>query len=151
MRIAILCVAVLFACNKGSEQQAKEDMEKQAAAHPDPEAPKPPPPTKGPPPAAPKAEEPPPPDPTNAADLEKAFKTAMNAQKDKDVLHYCELMKLDNKSSIQSLMGCTLSACRTKQADLANKYVALLPSTKDGAALHVQAVKVCSSTGVSLN
>ena len=154
MRIAILCVAVLaFACgSKSSEQQAKEDMEKQAAAHPDPETPKPPPPTKGPPPpvAAPKAEEPPPPDPTNQADLEKAFKTAMNAQKDKDVLHYCELMKFDDKS-FQATFGCTLSACRTKNADLANKYVAMLPKTKDGTALRLQAVKVCTSLGVSLN
>ena len=152
MRIAILCVAVLFACGKSSQDQAKEDMEKQAAAHPDLDTPRPPPPpTKGPPPAAaPKAEEPPPPDPTNAADLDKAFKTAMNAQKDKDVLHYCELMKFDDKS-MQASFGCTLSACRTKNSDLANKYVATLPKTKDGTALHLQAVKVCTSLGVSIN
>jgi hypothetical protein len=151
MRIAILCVAVLFACNKGSEDQAKEDMEKQAAAHPDPEAPKPPPPTKpAAAPVAPKAEEPLPPDPTNQADIEKLFKAAMNAQKDKDVLHYCELMKFDDKS-FQATFGCTLSACRTKQADLANKYIAMLPKTKDGTALRLQAVKVCTSMGVSIN
>jgi len=128
-------------------------MEKQAAAHPDPAAPPPPPVTKGPPPTptAPKAEEPPAPDPTTPADIEKAFKTAMNAQKDKDVLHFCDLMKLDNKSSIQSLMGCTLSACRTKNADLANKYVGLLPTTKDGAALHDQAKKICGASGVAVN
>ena len=153
MRIAILCMAVLFACGKSSEDQAKDDMDKQAAAHPDLDKPPPPPPTKGPPPptTAPKTDEAPPPDPANQADLEKAFKTAMNAQKDKDVLHYCELMKLDNKASIQSIMGCTLSACRTKQADLANKYVALLPTTKDGTALHDQAKKICGASGTPVN
>ena len=153
MRIAMICLVFVFACGKSSDQQAREDMEKQAAAHPDP-TPPPPPPTKAAPTPTPsaKADEPPPgPDPTTPADIEKAFKTAMNAQKDKDVLHYCDLMKLDNKSSIQSLMGCTLSACRTKNADLANKYVGLLPSTKDGAALHDQAKKICGASGVAVN
>jgi hypothetical protein len=153
MRTAILCIglAALFSCSKSSEQQAHEDMAKEAAKHPDPVESAPPPPTKGPPQAAPKVEAPPPPDPTNAADLEKAFKQAMIDQKDKDVLHYCELMKLDDKSSIQSLMGCTLSACRTKNADLASRYAGLLPATKDGKALHDQAKMICGKNSVTVN
>src|SRR5438552_1856647 len=132
MRIAIICLAVLAACGKSSEQQAHEDMDKEVAKHPD-LAPQPPPrpamkemakPAAA--PAAPAA-----PDPTKPADIEKAFKQAMIDQKDKDVLHYCELMKLDDKSSFQSLFGCTLSACRTKDADTAKRYAAMLPKTKD--------------------
>jgi hypothetical protein len=152
MKTAILCLAVLFACGKSSEQQAHEDMDKEVAKHPDlaPAAAAEKPAMK--PAAAPvaAAPTPPPPDPTNAADLDKAFKQAMIDGKDKDVLHYCELLKLDEKSSIQSLMGCTLSACRTKNADSAKHYAGLLPSTKDGKALHDQAVKICSTNSVTL-
>ncbi len=153
MQKLIVCLALVAACGKSGEQQAREDMEKQAKEHPDQTAaPAPPPERKGPPPpeAKPKEEAAPAPDPTNAADLDKAFKQAMIAGKDKDVLHYCELLKLDDKSNIQSLMGCTLSACRTKDADTAKKYVGLLPSTKDGNALRDQAKKICGSSGVPL-
>ena len=69
---------------------------------------------------------------------------------DKQVLHYCELLKLDSTSNIQSLMGCTLSACRTKDADTAKKYSGLLPSTKDGNALRDQAKRICGTSGVTL-
>ncbi len=152
MRTAILCLVVLFACGKSSEQQAHDDMDKEVAKHPDlaPAAPAEKPAMK--PAAAPVAAPaaPPAPDPTTPADIDKAFKNAMINQKDKDVLHYCELMKLDDKSSIQSLMGCTLSACRIKEGDTAKKYAALLPSTKDGKALHDQAVKICSMNQITL-
>ncbi|MGE5185814.1 MAG: hypothetical protein ACM31C_27330 [Acidobacteriota bacterium] len=138
-------------CSKSSEQQAKEDMEKQAKAHPDDDKPAAPPPEhKGPPAPEAKPKEAPPPDPTNAADLDKAFKQAMIDGRDKDVLHYCDMLKLDDKSNIQSIMGCTLSACRTKDADTAKKYVSLLPGTKDGNALRDQAKKICSTSGVAL-
>src|SRR5512135_45684 len=109
MKHLILGLVVLAACGKGGEQQAREDMEKQAKEHPEEAAPAPPPEHKGPPaPEAKPKETAPPPDPTNPADLDKAFKQAMIDGKDKDVLHYCELLKLDDKSNIQSIMGCTL-------------------------------------------
>ena len=152
MKTAIMLALALFACGKSSEQQAKDDMDKEVAKHPDlaPTTPAEKPAMKPSttPTAAPEA--PPPPDPTNAADLDKAFKQAMIDGKDKDVLHYCELLKLDDKSSIQSVMGCTLSACRTKNADLGKHYAGLLPSTKDGKALHDQAVKICATNQVTL-
>ncbi len=149
--IVALVLALGLGCSKSSEQQAKEDMEKQAKAHPDEDKPAAPPPEhKGPPAPEAKPSEPPPADPTNPADLDKAFKQAMIDGKDKNVLHYCELLKLDDKSNIQSIMGCTLSACRTKDADTAKKYVALFPSTKDGNALRDQARMICGKSGVAL-
>ena len=71
------------------------------------------------------------------ADVEKAFKTAMNEQRDKDVLRYCDMMKPTEKSSIQTLMGCTLSACRMKDADTAAYRAAareagMVPLAQDG-------------------
>lgn len=151
MRNVILCLVLVAACGKSGEQQAREDMEKQAKDHPEETTKAPPPERKGPPPPEAKPKETAPaPDPTNAADLDKAFKQAMIDGRDKDVLHYCELLKLDDKSNIQSLMGCTLSACRTKDADTAKKYAGLLPATKDGTALRGQAVKICSTSGVTL-
>ena len=152
MRHLILGLVLVAACGKSGEQQAREDMEKQAKEHPDETAAKAPPPEhKGPPaPEAKPKETAPAPDPTNAADLDKAFKQAMIDGRDKDVLHYCELLHLDGSSNIQSIMGCTLSACRTKDADTAKKYAGLLPSTKDGTALKGQAIKICSTSGVTL-
>src|SRR5882724_8316538 len=98
MRTAIISLALLFACGKSSEQQAHEDMDKEVAKHPDlaPTQPaeKPAMRPSAVPTAAPAA--PPPPDPTTPADLDKAFKQAMIDGKDKDVLHYCELLKLDD-------------------------------------------------------
>jgi hypothetical protein len=149
MKNAIICAVLLVACGKSAEDQAREDVDKQQKEHPE-LAKAPPPERKGPPPAEVKPDAPPAPEPTSSADIEKAFKQAMIDQKDKDVLKYCDMMKLDEKSSIQSLMGCTLSACRTKNADLGKKYAGLLPSTKDGKALHDQAVKICSTSGVQL-
>jgi hypothetical protein len=150
LALAGIAACGLSGCGKSGEDAGKEMMEQEAAKHPDPEAPAKPAMKQPPPPSAAPVDAAPAPDPTTPADLEKAFKTAMNAQKDKDVLHYCDLMKPDDKSPIQTLMGCTLSACRTKDADLARKYVGLLPSTKDGKALHDQAVKICASNQVSL-
>jgi hypothetical protein len=151
MKHLIILIAVLAACGKSSEQQAREDVDKEVAKHPEETKPAAPPPEhKGPPPSEAKKEEPPPADPTNPGDLDKAFKQAMINGQDKNVLHYCELLKLDDKSNIQSIMGCTLSACRTKDADTAKKYVALFPTTKDGNALRDQAKMICGKSGVTL-
>jgi hypothetical protein len=47
-------------------------------------------------------------------------------------------------------MGCTLAACRIQDAETAKRYAAALPPSKDGAALLVQAKKVCLANKVGL-
>jgi len=152
MKIAIACMVLLLACGKSGEEQAKEDMARQAAQEAK-DNPPPPPPKKTEPTAAAseaKAAKPPEPEPTTPAEIDKAFKQAMIDGRDKDVLKYCDMQKLDDKSNPQSLMGCTLAACRLKDADTAKKYAAGLPASKDGKALLVQAKKVCMTNSVSL-
>jgi hypothetical protein len=152
----VIGLVLLFACGKSAEDQAKEDMAKQEAARKAAEPPPPPPPPKqtaeAPPASAPKADKPaePEPEPTTPAEIEKAFKQAMIDGRDKDVLKYCDMMQLFAKSNPQSLMGCTLAACRINDVATAKRYAAGLPSSKDGAALLVQAKKVCLANKVGL-
>ena len=143
----------VLACGKSAEDQAKEDMAKKAAAEKANEPPPAPAPTPAAPPpteAAKPAEKPPEPEPTTPAEIDKAFKQAMIDGRDKDVLKYCDMLKLDDKSNPQSLMGCTLAACRTNDADTAKKYSAGLNNSKDGKALLLQAKKVCLTNKVAI-
>jgi hypothetical protein len=147
MKLGIACIVLVFACGKSGEDQAKEDMAKQAAQEAQREAeskpkvvketPVAPPPTEVKPDAAPM------PEPTTPEEIDKAFKQAMIDGHDKDVLKYCGMLKLDDKSNPQSIMGCTLAACRTNDPDTAKRYAGFMPKTKDGTALLLQAKKVC--------
>jgi hypothetical protein len=143
LRIALACIVLLFACG------GDDDKPKRAAVQETKETPPPPAPKDTPPPAA-KPAKPPEPDPTTPAELDKAFKQAMIDGREKDVLHYCEMLKLDDKSNPQSLMGCALAACRSKDADTVKRYVAPLSASKTGKQLLVQVKKVCLSNNVSL-
>ena len=146
-----LIMVLLVACGKSGADRAKEEMAAKAAKEAADNPPPPPVEKKEAPPPVEKKEAPPPaPEPTTPAEIEKAFKQAMIDGKDKDVLKYCDMMKLDEKSNPQSLMGCTLAACRLKDADTAKKYSAGMVNTKDGKALLIQAKKVCATTQVVL-
>jgi hypothetical protein len=132
---------VMVACNGNDLDKQKAEMDKQAhASDPPPSAPVP----KqiigsAAPPSAGSAKTPaaPIPDPTTPEELDKALKQAMIDQRDKDVLRFCDMSKLDAKSNPQSVLGCTLSACRTKDADTAHKYSALLTKEYRDAATRV--------------
>ncbi|HEY1559047.1 MAG TPA: hypothetical protein VGF94_29700 [Kofleriaceae bacterium] len=156
MKHAIWCIALVLACGKSGEEQAKEDMAQRAAQEAklqgDTQPAPPPKVVQGAPDplVAPKPPAPPTPEPTTPAELDKAFKQSMIDGRDKDVLHYCDMLKLGDTSNPQSLMGCTLAACRTNDADTAKKYAASLPMSKDGKALLVQAKKVCLANNVPL-
>ena len=65
--------------------------------------------------------------------------------RDKDVLRFCEMGKLDDKSNPQALLGCTLSACRIKDADTARRYAHPLAK-----AYLDQAKRVCIQNQVAL-
>jgi hypothetical protein len=86
-------------------------------------------------------------DPTTPEELDHALKQAMIDGRDKDVLHLCDLGKLDTdpKANPQSLLGCTLSACRIKDADTAKQYSKALPKL-----LMDQAKRVCSTSKIDL-
>src|SRR6476619_6756130 len=118
MKHVLMALALLVGCGKRGEEQAKEDNAKAAAkeaakqeeaAAAKKEATPTPPPTEAKP-----AEKPAEPEPTTPAEIEHARNQAMIDGRDKDVLKYCEMSKLDDKSNPQALLGCTLAACRLK-------------------------------------
>jgi hypothetical protein len=146
MKHALIAIALLVACGKSGEEQAKEDNARdqaKAAAEAPKEAP-PPPPTK-PVDVAKPADKPPEPEPTTPAEIEHARNQAMIDGRDKDVLKYCEMGKLDDKSNPQALLGCTLAACRIKDEATARKY-----GTPIKGPLKDQAKKVCLQNQIGL-
>jgi hypothetical protein len=144
--IAIAVLAVSFAaCGKSAEEQAREDVEKENAKHP------PEPAADSPgqrrvaeaPDAKPDAA--PMPEPTTPAEIDRARNQAMIDGRDKDVLKYCDLQKLDDKSNPQALLGCTLAACRIKDEDTARRYAKPLAK-----AYLDQAKRVCTQSSIAL-
>src|SRR5580692_8925899 len=138
-RIVVLVLA-LAACGKSAEERAKDDMAKDQAAHPDPVTASPTPTQMGSATAAAASKPPPPPapEPTTPEEIDHARNQAMIDGRDKDVLKYCDLGKLDDKSNPQALLGCALAACRLKDEDTAKRYAKPLPKL-----LMDQAKKVC--------
>src|SRR4051812_37455076 len=150
MKKALLAIALLAACGKSGEEQAREDNAKaQAKAEAEKPAENPVTTTTTTPGSADSAgkpsDKPPEPEPTTPAEIEHARNQAMIDGKDKDVLKYCEMSKLDDKSNPQALLGCTLSACRIKDVDTAKRYSKPLQK-----AYLDQAKKVCASNGTAI-
>ena len=85
------------------------------------------------------------PDPTKPEEIDRARNQAMIDGRDKDVLKYCEMAKLDDKSNPQALLGCTLAACRINEVETAKKYSKALPK-----ALMDQAKRVCGNAKIEL-
>jgi len=143
-----MALVLLAACGKSGEEQAKEDNAREAAKvaaqapteEPKPATPAPPPPAETKP-----AEKPPEPEPTTPAEIDKARNQAMIDGRDKDVLKYCDMGKLDDKSNPQALLGCTLAACRLKDEATAKKYGSPIKGP-----LRDQAKKVCLANQIGL-
>jgi hypothetical protein len=148
MKRMLMAVLLVVACGKSGEEQAKEDNAREAAkeAAKQAEAPvkKETAPTPVPTETKP-AEKPPEPEPTTPAEIEHARNQAMIDGRDKDVLKYCEMGKLDDKSNPQALLGCTLAACRLKDEATARKY-----GTPIKGPLKDQAKKVCIQNQIGL-
>ena len=148
MKRMLMAVLLAVACGKSGEEQAKEDNARQAAKEaakqaetaPKPETAPTPTPTETKP-----AEKPAEPEPTTPAEIEHARNQAMIDGRDKDVLKYCEMSKLDDKSNPQALLGCTLAACRLKDEETARKYSAPIKGP-----LRDQAKKVCLANQVGI-
>ena len=149
--VIAIALVLLAACGKSGEDAGREELARtaaaQAATNPQPAAPTPAAtqaaPTAPPPAATPAAA--PEPEPTTPAELDHALKQAMIDGRDKDVLKYCDMSKLDAKSNPQTLLGCTLSACRTKDVDTARRY-----SKSLARAYLDEAKKVCAADQVAL-
>jgi hypothetical protein len=146
MKRMLMAVLLVVACGKSGEEQAKEDNAREAAkeaakqAEVAPKTETAPTPTE----TAP-AEKPPEPEPTTPEEIEHARNQAMIDGRDKDVLKYCEMSKLDDKSNPQALLGCTLAACRIKDEATARKYAAPIKGP-----LRDQAKKVCLANQVGI-
>jgi hypothetical protein len=145
MKKALMVIALLAACGKSGEEQAREDNAKDQAKVEATKAAEPPPPPPKPVDTAKPADKPPEPEPTTPAEIEHARNQAMIDGRDKDVLKYCEMGKLDDKSSPQALLGCTLAACRIKDEATARKY-----GTPIKGPLKDQAKKVCIQSQIAL-
>jgi len=85
------------------------------------------------------------PEPTTPEEIDKARKQAMIDGREKDVIKYCEMMKVDDKTDPQIRLGCTLAACRVNDADKARGWSAALPKELKGIA-----VKTCLELKVGL-
>jgi hypothetical protein len=146
--IVALALVLAAACGKSAEERAREDMAAYQAAHPDPVVTASPTPTQmgSATSAAPsKPAAPPAPEPTTPEEIDHARNQAMIDGHDKDVLKYCDLGKLDDKSNPQALLGCALAACRLKDEDTAKRYAKPLPKL-----LMDQAKKVCLTDHISV-
>lgn len=150
MKRVLMAFVLVAACGKSGEEQAKEDNAREAAkqaakqeeAAPTPDTPATPPPAAE---ATKPAETPAEPEPTTPAEIDHARNQAMIDGRDKDVLKYCELGKVDDKSSPQVLLGCTLAACRLKDEATARTYGAPIKGP-----LREQAKKVCLANQIGI-
>jgi hypothetical protein len=150
MRIAALVLALgLVGCGKSNEEKLKEEIAAQqarAAAGADPTAPAPKVVKQAPEPVK-KEVAPPDPEPTTPEEIDTARKKAMIAGKDKDVIRFCEMGKVDEKADPQVLLGCTLAACRVNDADKAKAWAKGVAKSKP---LLDQAIKTCMANKVAL-
>ncbi len=150
MRITALVLVVgLLGCGKSNEAKLKEEIAAQQAK----QAALEPPPTTAPkivkeaPDAVKKDKPPPDPEPTTPEEIDTARKKAMIEGRDKDVIRFCEMGKVDDKSDPQVLLGCTLAACRVNEVDKAKNWAKGVAKSKP---LFEQAVKTCMANKVVL-
>lgn len=85
------------------------------------------------------------PDPNKPEEVHQARKHAMMLKRYKEVVRFCEMGKIDEKSDQQARFGCALAACNLKEADKARTWVKGIEK-----ALMDQAIKVCTPAGVTL-
>ena len=146
----VASIVIAAACGKSAEEAGREavqkDQQAQAGSEVAPAQAVPMGSDQGsaPPPAA-KPPEPPQPEPTTPEEIDKARKQAMLDLRDKDVIKYCEMEKLDAKSDPQIYLGCALAACRVNDTERARNWAKGLPKQ-----LMDQAVKVCVTYNINV-
>jgi hypothetical protein len=146
----LLVLVVLLGCGQSNEDKLREQIERDSKRAPPPSAE-----TKVEKKQLPSDEKKdvplPDPEPTTPEEIDTARKKAMNDRRDKDVVKYCEMGKVDPaKSDGQVLMGCTLSACRLKEEEKARTWAAGMLREKKDKPLYDQAKKTCLAAQVAL-
>lgn len=158
MKHALVLCLMLVACGKSTEDKAREEAEAEEKARiaregpsttaPTPtEAAKPAPVDKPKDAGTPKEPEP---EPTTPEQIDKARKTAMIENRDKDVIKYCEMSKLGDKTDPQILLGCTLAACRQKDEERAHAWSRPLGNPGTKKEFLEQAKKICLQSQVGI-
>src|SRR5262245_30532695 len=120
IKVVLVALLVASGCTKSVQDEIAEEAKKDIARTPKPEV-KEPPKREAPAPTAKKVEEPDP-EPTTPAEIDNARKKAMIAGRDKDVVRFCEMGKIDENSDPQASLGCTLAACRILQTEKAQHW-----------------------------
>ena len=158
MKHALVLCLVLMACGKSAEDRAREEAEADEKARIAREGPAPTP-TEAAKPApaeAPKdaaaaaAPKEPEPEPVTPEQIDKARKQAMIDNRDKDVIKYCEMSKLGDKTDPQILLGCTLAACRQKDEERARSWSKPLANPGTKKEFLEQAKKICLASQVGI-
>ncbi len=85
------------------------------------------------------------PDPSKPEEVDTARKQAMILGRDKEVIRFCEMGQIGEKSDPQARLGCALASCRLKEADKAKMWAKGIEKP-----LFEQAIKVCTPLGVTL-
>lgn len=147
--MAALIVGIgLLGCGKSASEKLKDEIaEKQAKGGlPDPTtAPKVV--KQAPDPEVKKDKPPPDPEPTTPEEIDTARKKAMIEGRDKDVIRFCEMGKVEDKPDPQVMLGCTLAACRVNDVEKAKNWAKGVAKSKP---LFEQAVKTCMANKVAL-
>ena len=163
MKHALVLCLFLIACGKSQEETAREEAERDERARiaregssasststttPTPtEAAKPAPAEAPKDAAAPKE---PQAEPTTPAEIDKARKQAMIDNRDQDVIKYCGMSNLGDKTDPQILLGCTLAACRQKDETKAREWSRPLGNPGTQKEFLQQAKKICLASQVGI-
>jgi len=151
MKHALVLCLILVGCGKSPEEKAREEaaaderarIAREGSSAPTPTEAAKPAPTEAPKPAGSAAPAEPTAEPTTPKEIDEARKKAMIAQKDADVIKYCGMSNLGDKTDPQVLLGCTLSACRTHDEAKAKEWSRPLGNAGTDKAFLDQARKVC--------
>jgi hypothetical protein len=168
MKHALVLCLILIACGKSQEEKAREEAERDERARiaregssatsststPTPTEAAKPAPTEAAKPAGsgsgsaaakePQAE------PTTPAEIDKARKQAMIDNRDQDVIKYCGMSNLGDKTDPQILLGCTLAACRQKDEAKAREWSKPLGNAGVQKEFLQQAKKICLASQVGI-
>jgi hypothetical protein len=154
MKRALVLSLLLMACGKSAEERAREEAEADERARiaregsaPTPTEAAKPTPVEAPKDAAAKEPEP---EPVTPEQIDKARKQAMIDNRDKDVIKYCEMSKLGDKTDPQILLGCTLAACRQKDEERARNWSKPLGNPGTKKEFLEQAKKICLASQVGI-
>jgi len=165
MKHALVLCLFLIACGKSQEEKAREEAERDERARiaregssssststttPTPTEAAKPAPTEASKDGGAAAPKEPQAEPTTPAEIDKARKQAMIDNRDQDVIKYCGMSNLGDKTDPQILLGCTLAACRQKDEAKAREWSRPLGNAGVQKEFLQQAKKICLASQVGI-